>query len=162
MKTLKRRKAELRKKGKKGFTLVELIVVIVILGILAAIAIPALVGYIDKARNDGAITEAATARTALQTIASDAYGRGGNYQSSTGAAVNDVLDPANGNTGTNVDGVVTEVNRLIGKPLTGTTDNYSGLTWTVTAGQVGDVTITVPSGPEVKYTASTNTYEIIP
>lgn len=70
---LKRQQA-LRKQGKKGFTLVELIVVIVILGILAAIAVPALVGYIDKARTDGAITEAATARTALQTIVSDAYG----------------------------------------------------------------------------------------
>ena len=35
----------------KGFTLVELIVVIVIIAILAAIAIPALAGYIDKAKN---------------------------------------------------------------------------------------------------------------
>ena len=69
-----RRKQELQKQGKKGFTLVELIVVIVILGILAAIAVPALVGYIDKARTDGAITEAATARTALQVVLSDAYG----------------------------------------------------------------------------------------
>lgn len=72
-----KRQQALRKQGKKGFTLVELIVVIVILGILAAIAVPALVGYIDKARSDGAITEAATARTALQTIMSDAYGNPG-------------------------------------------------------------------------------------
>jgi type IV pilus assembly protein PilA len=36
--------------AKRGFTLVEVIVVLVILAILAAIAIPALTGYIDKAR----------------------------------------------------------------------------------------------------------------
>ena len=38
-------------KDKKGFTLVELIVVLVILAILAALLVPALTGYIDKARN---------------------------------------------------------------------------------------------------------------
>lgn len=36
--------------NKKGFTLVELIVVLVILAILAALLIPALTGYIDKAK----------------------------------------------------------------------------------------------------------------
>ena len=40
----------LKKNRKKGFTLVELIVVLVILAILAALLIPALTGYIDKAR----------------------------------------------------------------------------------------------------------------
>lgn len=42
---------KLKENNKKGFTLVELIVVLVILAILAALLIPALTGYIDKARN---------------------------------------------------------------------------------------------------------------
>ena len=40
----------MKERNNKGFTLVELIVVLVILAILAAILVPALLGYIDKAR----------------------------------------------------------------------------------------------------------------
>lgn len=39
-----------KKYQKGGFTLVELIVVLVILAILAALLVPALTGYIDKAK----------------------------------------------------------------------------------------------------------------
>ncbi len=42
---------KLSRKLNKGFTLVELIVVLVILAILAAILVPALLGYIDKAKS---------------------------------------------------------------------------------------------------------------
>lgn len=46
-----------KKKSKRGFTLVELIVVLVILAILAALLIPALTGYIDKARKSQVVAE---------------------------------------------------------------------------------------------------------
>jgi prepilin-type N-terminal cleavage/methylation domain-containing protein len=55
-----------KKNGKKGFTLVEVIVVLVILAILAAIAIPALTGYIDKAKYRSKITELHDVQTAVQ------------------------------------------------------------------------------------------------
>lgn len=65
-----------RKKGRKalkGFTLVEIIVVLVILAILAAAMIPALTGYIDKAKQKTAISEARNVVTAAQTLASEEY-----------------------------------------------------------------------------------------
>ena len=46
-----------KKKSKRGFTLVELIVVLVILAILAALLIPALTGYIDKAKKSQVVAE---------------------------------------------------------------------------------------------------------
>ena len=52
------------KSTKKGFTLVELIVVLVILAILAAMLVPALTGYIDRARREKDYQMAATVLTA--------------------------------------------------------------------------------------------------
>lgn len=59
---------------KNGFTLVELIVVLVILAILAALLIPALVGYIDKAKQKSVIAETRSIVMAVQTEASELYG----------------------------------------------------------------------------------------
>ena len=61
-------------KDKKGFTLVELIVVLVILAILAAILVPALLGYIDKAREKQITTNAHAAYVATQAILDEEYG----------------------------------------------------------------------------------------
>lgn len=66
---------KLRNNKKKGFTLVELIVVLVILAILAALLIPALTGYIDKAKNKSVIAETRQAVMAAQTLVDEAYAK---------------------------------------------------------------------------------------
>ena len=59
----------------KGFTLVELIVVLVILAILAAIIIPALLGYIDRAKEKQDIIDAKACITATQALLAEEYGK---------------------------------------------------------------------------------------
>lgn len=62
-----------KKNSKRGFTLVELIVVLVILAILAALLIPALTGYIDKARKSQVVAETRMLTQAVQTEMSTLY-----------------------------------------------------------------------------------------
>lgn len=66
-------KAKKAKENKKGFTLVELIVVLVILAILAAMLVPALLGWIDEARNRQYVLEARSVYMAAQAIADEKY-----------------------------------------------------------------------------------------
>ncbi len=61
------------KENKKGFTLVELIVVLVILAILAALLVPALTGYIDRAKKKSIIAETRQCVMAAQTLVDEAY-----------------------------------------------------------------------------------------
>jgi len=63
------------KENKKGFTLVELIVVLVILAILAALLVPALTGYIDKAKRKSIVAETRQAVMAAQTLVDEEYGK---------------------------------------------------------------------------------------
>ena len=72
----KRRNKRMKRKKDKGFTLVELIVVLVILAILAAILVPALLGYIDRAREKQYVLNARSFLTASQAELSSLYGEG--------------------------------------------------------------------------------------
>lgn len=75
-----------KKMENKGFTLVELIVVLVILAILAAILVPALLGYIDRAKEKQYVLNAKSALTATQAEFSSLYGEGSDVVSGTPAA----------------------------------------------------------------------------
>ena len=68
--------SEKKKMNQRGFTLVELIVVLVILAILAAMLVPALLGYIDKAREKQYALEARSIYEATQIYISQEYGKG--------------------------------------------------------------------------------------
>ena len=65
---------KLKENNKKGFTLVELIVVLVILAILAALLVPALTGYIDKAKRKSVVAETRQVVMSAQTLVDEAYG----------------------------------------------------------------------------------------
>lgn len=56
-----------KRSNKKGFTLVEIIVVLVILAILAAIAVPAVLGYVNDAKESKYISEARSIYIVIQT-----------------------------------------------------------------------------------------------
>ena len=90
-----RRINKTKNKGRQAFTLVELIVVLVILAIVAAMLVPALTGYIKKAKKEKLVTNAQTALVASQAVMTELYGLG------PGAMSNNAYDPNSGHSSGN-------------------------------------------------------------
>lgn len=82
-----------KKEDNKGFTLVELIVVLVILAILAAILVPALLGYIDRAKGQQIVLNARSCYTAAQAELSSMYAKDEDFSAITSHAQR-ILDTA--------------------------------------------------------------------
>lgn len=62
--------------GRQAFTLVELIVVLVILAVLAAMLVPALTGYVKRAKREKYYEQAYYARVASQSVMTELYSKG--------------------------------------------------------------------------------------
>lgn len=72
-----KRVSKVRHSRRQAFTIVELIVILVILAVISAMLVPALTGYIKKARESKYYEEAEAYRVAMQAVVSEFYGKYG-------------------------------------------------------------------------------------
>ena len=124
-----------RRSKKGGFTLVELSVVLVILAILAALLIPALTGYIDRAKEKNVIAETRQAVMAAQTLYDEAYAnvkKNGTADIPTDAEILKLAElTGKGKLGTDKDKVAFDGNKVSHLVYTnnGVTCTYNGSTY---------------------------------
>lgn len=120
-----------KRSNKKGFTLVEIIVVLVILAILAAIAVPAVLGYIDDAKESKYISEARSIYIVVQT--EEAKYRAENGLKANGACPDSLYTDTLSKKGDSA-GVVAEktgyTNITVSAPTTVDGKNQYTLSWT--------------------------------
>ncbi len=115
-----------RRKGQKGFTLIELMIVIAIIGILAAIAIPQFVSYRQKGYNTQAKGELKSFYTACQAY----FASSPTTTDCTTALVAATFVPS-------ADVTITPT---AGQTLSGTTSSHTAGTSTYTIGASGNIT----------------------
>ena len=125
-----------KRRSRKGvFTLVELIVVLVILAILAALLIPALTGYIDRAKEKNVIAETRQCVMAAQTLYDEAYAnvkKNGTADIPTDAEILKLAELTDkGKLGTDKDKVAFDGNKVSHLVYTnnGVTCTYNGSTY---------------------------------
>lgn len=137
-------------KNKKGFTLVELIVVLVILAILAALLVPALTGYIKRAKEQSIIAETRQTVMAAQTLISEAYAK-------NTTSVNDEVEWTAATTGTSgtTDGSLVYGDITINETDIKALSEQKGSITKMTVSKDGKiVTLTYSRGQSCTYTAA--------
>lgn len=133
------------KKDNKGFTLVELIVVIVILAILAALLVPALVGWIDKAKNEKYAVEARNIYLATQAEISTEYAKSSTFVPTpeVSGAMKDAIEETSNLTIATIKGMsyATDGYTIIGMTIEFTSADGKNVSITLSNGSWGKATI---------------------
>ena len=145
MNMLQTKKEELKKQGKKGFTLMELLIVVAIIAVLVAIAIPLFTNQLEKSRE--AVDEANIRDAYAVLVAAQLTSDG-----STALAEHDTDDIKYTTDDKGVYTATVNATQEDGSGWVGGTPNIAGVkdvtavakggTWTITVDSAGKATIT--------------------